>query len=733
MPKVLRLAAPAALALACNQPPGAPSGVTLSPDAPTTVDEITVSFEAPTDPNGGDSVTPRIQWMRDGERVAELDNQETVRAGHTKKGEEWTVTVSGFDGSEVGPTASASVTVVNSPPEASVTFSPAEPKTDDRIRTTATRRDADNEAVELRYEWVRDGSVTTHTGTDLTAAETEKGQTWEVRVYPSDADGEADPAVGSFVIGNTEPSVEQARIAPAAPTRADTLECQGVGWDDLDGDAPGYDVVWLVNGVETSPDATLPLADIPRGTRVGCILTPNDGDDVGDPVRSGDVTVQNSPPVAGSVSIGPADPTKDDDVTATIEGGTDPDGDPITYTYNWVVAGESVGAAATLPSSRFRKGDSIYLELTPNDGIADGEAIRSNIVEGGNNPPVLARATFDPSTVYTDTLITLDAIANDHDDDEVTLTVAWYVNGSVLSVTDPELDGDTWFDRDDEIYAIVTPDDGDDVGSPVTTSTFTVLNSPPTVPGVTMDPEDPEVGDDIHCDMTTVSTDADGDTLTYTFRWLVNGSAVAGTTTTYTNDTLPASAWGDDDDLICEITVSDGYDPVTTEFPVRVVEEWGFTDTTSDDVATDSLYDFFSGLGTVDSTDYIMVEIDGGSSTTLDGAWCSERADWYVSNYITYASGSTTLSSGSWNKWSRAIGGSWSAATTTSRSNYFGSGCDTNAYSWCSEWGIGGKSLGIMPGNKTSNGESYTSGWSNGRSYEVKVVVGPRRKDVCGF
>jgi hypothetical protein len=158
------------------------------------------------------------------------------------------------------------------------------------------------------------------------------------------------------------------------------------------------------------------------------------------------------------------------------------------------------------------------------------------------------------------------------------------------------------------------------------------------------------------------------------------------------------------------------------------VETLTFTDTTADDVADTLLFDFFGSLSP-DASDYMFVSVDGGAN---GGAWCSERADWYVTEYLARSPTGSWVDSGNWNKWSRATAGSWSAATTDAFTNYFGDPC-IGAYSWCSEWGLEGRELGIFPEYPGSSGESYASEWSEGANWVVTVNVGGSRRATCGF
>jgi hypothetical protein len=155
---------------------------------------------------------------------------------------------------------------------------------------------------------------------------------------------------------------------------------------------------------------------------------------------------------------------------------------------------------------------------------------------------------------------------------------------------------------------------------------------------------------------------------------------------------------------------------------------YSFTDTGNDDVTSSSLYTFFQGLGSVSASSYIYFEVNANGA---GGAWCSDNADFYVSNYLNlYSGGSNT--SGGWGKYYRSINGAWSGADYGSYSNYYGTSCDGNAYSWCSEWGLGSYYNGAMP-SQPSSGESYSGGWSNGAGWLTTIKVASTRSAACGF
>lgn len=552
---------------ACNAPPSAP-GITVEGVAADgseraegeafTIDQLRAVVATEAVDENGDPIEYRYAWSRDGDPQGEL-SQDTVSGAFTEKGQVWEVNVTAFDGKDTSTAGRAEITIANSPPTATVTFSPEVPVTTSTVRLSTEKMDDDRDATSIRYVWIVNGSPQTLDGDILSSERTTKGEVWEVQVIPTDGEIEGEPAIATFTIANTPPEVVDAALSSDAPNKGSDLTCVGSGWEDDDGDPEGYKTEWFVNGVSYSTEDVLPALPLDRGDRIRCELTAFDGEDEGNTVSSNEATLQNTPPLVTSVTIGPENPLKDDSVGPTIEGAVDPDGDEITYEYEWYIGGALASTTETLPPSRFRKGDRIQLFLRPFDGTDYGETVESNTIQAANNPPTLAEVRLSPTSPYTDDVIVAEAFTSDPDGDDVIVNYQWFVNGSKVTATTEELDGASFFDKGDTIYAIATPTDRDESGAALTTSTLTAINSIPTAPDLVLDPVKPTGSEDVVCEIVEASVDADKDTLSYTFTWTVEGSLPSSTkTTTYTNDTLPASAHNKDDVLICTVVANDG-------------------------------------------------------------------------------------------------------------------------------------------------------------------------------
>ena len=151
----------------------------------------------------------------------------------------------------------------------------------------------------------------------------------------------------------------------------------------------------------------------------------------------------------------------------------------------------------------------------------------------------------------------------DADGDSVTVTYVWKVDGVVVDgETGATLDGSDHFDKGETITVVVTPTDGSTEGDSMTSDGLTVLNTAPTEPDVDISPDDATDSDDLVCEVSSDSTDADGDSVSYSIGWTVDDADYDGSTstTTVSGDTVPSSAVSEGETWTCSVTPNDGED-----------------------------------------------------------------------------------------------------------------------------------------------------------------------------
>lgn len=168
-----------------------------------------------------------------------------------------------------------------------------------------------------------------------------------------------------------------------------------------------------------------------------------------------------------------------------------------------------------------------------------------------NEPPDGGAVTIDPAAPVTSDTLTV-AISEDAVDpnkkDELTYEFAWSVDGVAVGDLVEEVPADRT--AKGEVWSVsVTPTDGKESGAPFSAD-VTIGNSGPTLESVTLGPD---VVDTVGTLTATYSaTDPDGDELTPTYTWSVNGTTSVG------SDTLSGATGFDAGDVVSvEVTVDD--------------------------------------------------------------------------------------------------------------------------------------------------------------------------------
>ena len=545
--------------------------VTVANTAPT-LDAVVVS---PSVPREGDTLVASLVGAKDVDddplrfTYAWLVNG-TVVSGDTvlstedfAKGDEVVLEVTPSDGTADGAVVqSAPVYVENTLPEVfGVLVTPFDATTDSTLEARPTTFDADGDAVTVSYTWNVNGSdIADETGPTLDGRYFSKDQVVTVRATPNDGSNDGLAVVSSgLTIRNSPPAVASVTLSPSAIFEDTTVTCSPSGWSDADGDVEGYTYTWSVNGTAVSgaTTSTLTGADFDKDDVVSCTATPTDGTDVGATVRTGGFLVRNTAPTLASVSLSTVTPKEADVLSLTLGTLADADGDVVTTRVSWEVNGTAVATGPTLDGSRFAKGDTIQAVVTPFDGALEGAAVRSDVATVANTAPTMTSVVISPtSPVTTDTISSMVG-SLDVDGDTVSYTYSWQVNGKVAGTgsTLPP----SGFVKGDRVQLTVTPSDGDDAGVGMSSAVVRAVNTAPTKAVVAITPSEPSPGESLVCGVTTAATDVDGDTLTSSVAWTVDGAAYTGaSTTTISGDTVPSGETEDGEEWACSVSVSDG-------------------------------------------------------------------------------------------------------------------------------------------------------------------------------
>ncbi len=174
-------------------------------------------------------------------------------------------------------------------------------------------------------------------------------------------------------------------LLPVEPTASSALYAR------VSGAREPVRIRWLKNGqtIEGEENVFLAAEYLTRGDAIEVEV-------VSGVMRgSATVVISNSPPAISAVKLNCGS-------VVTVEPkGEDPDGDAISYRYQWLVNDTEVFSETThvLPAQLFARGDRVTVAITPYDAETGGVTVRVKDVLIDNKPPVI---TSSPPTGFED-------------------------------------------------------------------------------------------------------------------------------------------------------------------------------------------------------------------------------------------------------------------------------------------------------------------------------------------
>jgi alpha-tubulin suppressor-like RCC1 family protein len=394
----------------------------------------------------------------------------------------------------------------------SVTVSPEQPDTTRDLRAQVRTED---DAVPFAMAWWVDGEPTGLSEAVVPSVSTRKGQVWTVRVLPTQAPWGAEPVSASVTVVNAPPVVSSVTIDPPELSAPQELRCHGTA-SDADGDALTWSFGWWVDGHLVAEGAELPAQVFDANAEIECRAVVSDGEAQAE--GSASVVFPRLAPTIVEVELPPLLGNAD----AVASGRCAQDhGTSCEVVFTWTVDGVPQGVeSSTLSHERFSKGQTVEVRGVAVDGAhASAPASVSRVV--GNLPPeILTVGIVEPLFGHTDAVPIVTVFY--YDDDLVTWSASWSVDGVVVAETDvlPH----TLFAKGDLVSLVVTAFDGEVASAPSTVDAV-VQNSLPEVITAELSVH---VDGDMRIDLDVVVTDPDeADTPGWTVVWSVNGVEVA--------------------------------------------------------------------------------------------------------------------------------------------------------------------------------------------------------------
>ena len=225
------------------------SDLQLSPTNSYTNDSLSFTY-AYSDFDDDVMGSPTITWYKDSIEQTNLENQNTVPASLTTKGENWTVSVYGNDGTELSiDSLTSSVLIQNSIPTVMIEDMPENISfvNNQALGLTILPEftDADNDQINFQISWLRNGfrEGSLDNSTFVDAQYFGAGQSWTCQITFDD--GEALPQVEAWEINveNAEP-VANINIESANLWSGELIVINATQSYDLDGIISNYYWQW---------------------------------------------------------------------------------------------------------------------------------------------------------------------------------------------------------------------------------------------------------------------------------------------------------------------------------------------------------------------------------------------------------------------------------------------------------------------------------------------------------
>jgi hypothetical protein len=522
-----------------NSPPGSPK-VEIRPSRPRRGEPLRAVLVAPAEDADADPLTTSFTWTRNGQPMALAGDPREVPAALVDRGDRFEVVVQASDGEEKGPKAQAVVTVVNTAPEPPrIAIDPRHPRGGEELKLVigAPARDADGDPVKLAIGWTREGKLVASGVETLAPRLFRKHERVRVIVTPSDGIESGLPATDEVLVENARPGAPVVTFGPARPAAGDQLRVivQSPATDP-DGDPVTYRYRWLRDGAPvqlpggdgkqaagwTSANEA-PAALLAKGQRWEVEVQAFDGEEHG-PSGRATAEVVNSPPPPAEVAFSPAQPRSVDGLALQLKQRPDPDGDLVSWRYAWTRNGarfEAPPDQAQIPRGVPKKGERWAVEVVSLDGLAESPAVRAEVVIADTAPgPVVVALCDGPVPSGTRPEVKVVKPAVDPDGDPVTYKYEWSLNGEAVPAAQARLGAA--LGKHDVARVLVTPWDGTLPGPPVV-ATCAARNTPPGAPVVVLEPATPTALSGLTVKMQKPAADADGDPVSYRYRWWRDG------------------------------------------------------------------------------------------------------------------------------------------------------------------------------------------------------------------
>jgi hypothetical protein len=191
---------------------------------------------------------------------------------------------------------------------------------------------------------------------------------------------------------NRAPVIRELRLDPDQPASGAHVVAH-VTVRDPEGDPVQIGYRWMIDG-EPVPGgaAEIDLRGVPKGASVAVSVSASDGEAHSEEARA-EVVVIDRLPVLEGMGVTPPETVPPGETVVVAAPGSDPDGDRVTFEYEWTVNGEATDDVGnTFETGSLRHGDEIVVRVWANDGANRSLPLVSAPVRVGSAHPEIVSA-----------------------------------------------------------------------------------------------------------------------------------------------------------------------------------------------------------------------------------------------------------------------------------------------------------------------------------------------------
>lgn len=604
-----------------------------------------------------------------------------------------------------GATASSTISVtVNSTEPTFVNAASISPNngitTSSVLTCNGLASDPDGGTITYSYNWssALNGNLASTQAITLDSGLTQPADQITCTIIATDPAGDTASSFATVLVGNQAPSLAGVTVSPATGvSTSSTLTCAGTS-SDADGENLTETFSWTAGGVSLGDTASITLtpATVSPGAVVSCTMTVTDSFGAS-ASGSATVTIDNTGPSISGLSISP-DPSFNDSTLTCAVTASDADGETLLESFSWdnLTTGLSLGTGAsiTLSSADASRNDSIQCTATVADPTGAQDSASTSLTLS-NRAPNAPQISISPDPASSIDQLTCTVNSSDPDGDAVTISYAWAVNGTLNAETSNVLG--TASVTGDVIDCIVSLDDG----ALITTGTasITISNTVPSVDSISFSPNTIQTNDLLTA--VAVTSDIDGDALTLSYLWYVDGTLVQ----TGASDTLDGASFFDKGETVTvTVTADDGTNTSSATS----------SGITCDNTAPTAPTVTVSPSNPVEGSDDLVCSIDT-AATDDDGDSIGYTFSW-TADGNSFAGANDSATTSTVDASITAAGEIWSCTATPTDGTTTGSA--SSASSVTIDSAVTESCLDVLNNGNTTDG-IYTLNFANGTTFDV--------------